>query len=208
MPQVNDELGGHGALYTSSYISTSSPTASEAYPESTPTICRDNWRLLQVCYGSAFQVWTDSTFWTESLKKIRYDSFKGRVLLYTIFSYYFIENVHMFDACDFIGWALPEVWCSFLELNCPLLHHEEILLSAHPAALRGIPASIYRLKQQFLLLRKIQILMKEKEMKSIQHQRGIIKEVDKPARNRYKRVYPVNTFLKARKGSGRHTVSL
>ena len=36
-----------------------------------------------------------------SLKKIRYESFKGRVLFHTTYSKYFKHNVHMFDALDF-----------------------------------------------------------------------------------------------------------
>jgi hypothetical protein len=38
-----------------------------------------------------------------SLKKIRYEPFKGRVLFHTTYSEYFRENLHMFDALDFIA---------------------------------------------------------------------------------------------------------
>jgi hypothetical protein len=38
-----------------------------------------------------------------SLKKIRYEPFKGRVLFHTKYSEYFKENVHMFDALDFLA---------------------------------------------------------------------------------------------------------
>ena len=36
-------------------------------------------------------------------KKIRYESFKGRVLFHTTYSDYFKENVHLFDALDFLA---------------------------------------------------------------------------------------------------------
>jgi hypothetical protein len=42
-----------------------------------------------------------------SLKKIRYEPFKGRVLFHTKYSEYFKENVHMFDALDFLA-ELPQ----------------------------------------------------------------------------------------------------
>ena len=38
-----------------------------------------------------------------SLAKIRYEPFKGRVLFHTTYSEYFRENLHMFDALDFIA---------------------------------------------------------------------------------------------------------
>lgn len=38
-----------------------------------------------------------------SLKKIRYEGFKGRVLFHTHYNEYFKENVHMFKACDFLA---------------------------------------------------------------------------------------------------------
>ena len=38
-----------------------------------------------------------------SLKKIRYEPFKGRVLFHTTYSEYFKQNVHMFDALDFLA---------------------------------------------------------------------------------------------------------
>jgi hypothetical protein len=38
-----------------------------------------------------------------SLKKIRYEPFKGRVLFHTTYSDYFKENVHLFDALDFLA---------------------------------------------------------------------------------------------------------
>jgi transposase len=38
-----------------------------------------------------------------SLAKIRYEPFKGRVLFHTTYSEYFKENLHMFDALDFIA---------------------------------------------------------------------------------------------------------
>jgi len=38
-----------------------------------------------------------------SLKKIRYEQFKGRVLFHTTYSEYFKENVHLFDALDFLA---------------------------------------------------------------------------------------------------------
>jgi len=38
-----------------------------------------------------------------SLKKIRYEPFKGRVLFHTTYSEYFKQNVHLFDALDFLA---------------------------------------------------------------------------------------------------------
>jgi hypothetical protein len=38
-----------------------------------------------------------------SLKKIRYGPFKGRVLFHTTYSEYFKQNVHMFEALDFLA---------------------------------------------------------------------------------------------------------
>ena len=38
-----------------------------------------------------------------SLKKIRYEPFKGKVLFHTKYSEYFKQNVHLFDALDFLG---------------------------------------------------------------------------------------------------------
>lgn len=38
-----------------------------------------------------------------SLKKIRYEPFKGRVLFHTTYSEYFKQNVHMFAAPDFLA---------------------------------------------------------------------------------------------------------
>ncbi len=38
-----------------------------------------------------------------SLKKIRYEPFKGRVLFHTTYSEYYKENVHLFDALDFLA---------------------------------------------------------------------------------------------------------
>ena len=38
-----------------------------------------------------------------SLKKIRCEPFKGRVLFHTTYSEYFKENVHLFDALDFLA---------------------------------------------------------------------------------------------------------
>jgi len=38
-----------------------------------------------------------------SLKKIRYEPFKGRVLFQTTYSEYFKENVHLFDVLDFLA---------------------------------------------------------------------------------------------------------
>jgi hypothetical protein len=38
-----------------------------------------------------------------SLKKIRYEPFKGKVLFHTKYSDYFKENVHLFDALDFLA---------------------------------------------------------------------------------------------------------
>ncbi|MEE8442050.1 MAG: transposase [Spirochaetia bacterium] len=40
-----------------------------------------------------------------SLKKIRYEPFKGRVLFHTTYSEYFKENTHLFDALDFLAEA-------------------------------------------------------------------------------------------------------
>lgn len=37
------------------------------------------------------------------MKKIRYEPFKGRVLFHTTYSGYFKENLHMFDALDFLA---------------------------------------------------------------------------------------------------------
>ncbi|TVQ41519.1 MAG: hypothetical protein EA384_00185, partial [Spirochaetaceae bacterium] len=37
-----------------------------------------------------------------SLKKIRYEPFKGRVLFHTKYSEYFKQNLHMFEALDFL----------------------------------------------------------------------------------------------------------
>lgn len=38
-----------------------------------------------------------------SLKKIRYEPFKGRVLFHTTYSHYFKQNLHMFEALDFLA---------------------------------------------------------------------------------------------------------
>jgi hypothetical protein len=38
-----------------------------------------------------------------SLKKIRYEPFKGRVLFHTTYSEYFKQNLHMFNALDFLA---------------------------------------------------------------------------------------------------------
>lgn len=38
-----------------------------------------------------------------SLKKIHYEGFKGRVLFHTHYNEYFKENVHIFNACDFLA---------------------------------------------------------------------------------------------------------
>ena len=38
-----------------------------------------------------------------SLKKIRYEPFKGPVLFHTKYSQYFKQNLHMFDALDFLA---------------------------------------------------------------------------------------------------------
>ena len=38
-----------------------------------------------------------------SLKKIHYEGFKGQVLFHTHYNKYFKENVHMFEACDFLA---------------------------------------------------------------------------------------------------------
>ena len=38
-----------------------------------------------------------------SLKKIHYEGFKGKVLFHTHYNEYFKENVHIFDACDFLA---------------------------------------------------------------------------------------------------------
>ena len=38
-----------------------------------------------------------------SLKKLRYEPFKGRVLFHTQYNQYFGENVHMFEGCDFLA---------------------------------------------------------------------------------------------------------
>ena len=44
-----------------------------------------------------------------SLKKIRYEPFKGRVLFHTTYSEYFKENVHLFDALDFLAELTKEL---------------------------------------------------------------------------------------------------
>lgn len=38
-----------------------------------------------------------------SLKKLHYESFKGRVLFHTRYNQYFGENIHMFDGLDFLA---------------------------------------------------------------------------------------------------------
>ena len=38
-----------------------------------------------------------------SLKKIRYEPFKGRALFHTTYTEYFKQNLHMFDALDFLA---------------------------------------------------------------------------------------------------------
>ena len=38
-----------------------------------------------------------------SLKKLHYESFKGRVLYHTQYNQYFGENVHIFSGCDFLA---------------------------------------------------------------------------------------------------------
>ena len=47
-----------------------------------------------------------------SLKKIHYEPFKGRVLFHTKYSEYFKENLHMFDALDFLAQLTPDAWAS------------------------------------------------------------------------------------------------
>ena len=47
-----------------------------------------------------------------SLKKIRYEPFKGKVLFHTTYSEYFRQNVHMFDALDFLAELTPDAWAS------------------------------------------------------------------------------------------------
>jgi hypothetical protein len=42
-----------------------------------------------------------------SLKKIRYEPFKGRVLSHTTYSEYFKQNLHMFNALDFLSYRAP-----------------------------------------------------------------------------------------------------
>ena len=44
-----------------------------------------------------------------SLKKIRYEPFKGRVLFHTTYSKYFKQNVHMFDALDFLAELMQHI---------------------------------------------------------------------------------------------------
>ena len=41
--------------------------------------------------------------WQAERDKIRYEPFKGRVLFHTTYSEYFKENVHLFDALDFLA---------------------------------------------------------------------------------------------------------
>lgn len=43
-----------------------------------------------------------------SLKKIRYEPFKGRVLFHTTYSHYFKQNLHMFEALDFLADLTPD----------------------------------------------------------------------------------------------------
>ena len=38
-----------------------------------------------------------------SLKKVHYEPFKGRVLFHTTYSQFFKENLHLFDALDFLA---------------------------------------------------------------------------------------------------------
>ena len=44
-----------------------------------------------------------------SLKKIRYEPFKGRVLFHTTYSEYFKENTHMFEALDFLAELIQHI---------------------------------------------------------------------------------------------------
>ena len=37
-----------------------------------------------------------------SLKKLRYEPFKGKVLFHTQYNQYFGETLYMFDGCDFM----------------------------------------------------------------------------------------------------------
>ena len=57
-----------------------------------------------------------------SLKKITYEPFKGRVLFHTTYSDYFKENLHMFDALDFIAELtqhIPPKGCSsYVGMDC------------------------------------------------------------------------------------------
>lgn len=43
---------------------------------------------------------------------IRYEPFKGRVLFHTTYLEYFKQNVHMFDALDFLAELTPDAWAS------------------------------------------------------------------------------------------------
>ena len=45
-----------------------------------------------------------------SLKKIRYEPFKGRLLFHTTYSEYFKQNVHVFDAFDFLAELTQDAW--------------------------------------------------------------------------------------------------
>jgi hypothetical protein len=44
-----------------------------------------------------------------SLKKIRYEPFKGKVLFHTTYSKYFKQNAHLFDALDFLAELIQHI---------------------------------------------------------------------------------------------------
>jgi hypothetical protein len=51
-----------------------------------------------------------------SLKKIRYEPFKGRVLFHTTYSEYFKQNLHMFEALDFLAGLTQHIRPNRLQL--------------------------------------------------------------------------------------------
>jgi len=66
-----------------------------------------------------------------SLGKIRYEPFKARVLFHTTYSEYFRENLHMFDALDFLAELTPDAWASNERKRMTSPTHPAERLAAH-----------------------------------------------------------------------------
>jgi len=73
-----------------------------------------------------------------SLKKIHYEPFKGRVLFHTKYADYFKENIHMFDALDFLAELTQQIPPKGTQLIRRYgLYAETLDVSAGSSAQRG-----------------------------------------------------------------------